>query len=558
MTFGSKNNLNNIILTHRDLGNKYSQSTQKAEKKKISFKNYETPLVSIIIPSYNDYKHTKSCIYYLNKNTPNIPYETIIADDNSTDETKKLLDEFDNINFIKNNENLGFLKTVNRASKNARGKYICILHNDTLPKENWLEPMVKTIEEDETIGIVGAKILQPDGNIEEAGYKINYEGICTPVKSINNTNLSGLDKVKTVDYCSSTCILVRKDVWDKIDGFDENFSPKYYEDADLSFNCLHKHKLKTVCQTNSEIVHFNKGNYKNTNFKYTNRLDFVIKWKKELQLKYEKLNEKSLNIDICFTLTDNYSQHTGVAIASILINSNLSDQYHFYLLSDYISKKNKQYFNDLKQIRDFEISFLQINNDDFENIKACNYLGISAFYRFKIFDLVDKDKVLYLDSDLIVRRDIRDLFKTDISNYLCAAVTDMCSLECKTRCKLDKDATYVNSGVVLFNVQKCKNENIHKKLFTMAEKPAPPNIIYADQDILNIVAQKRIKIVDDTWNSLTLIDSSILHYFGPDEKPWVLKSKPQKHFYFEYLKFTPWYEEFMKNFSKDIIAETQI
>lgn len=555
MSFG---NGNNIILTQRDLGNKYSQTPQKKETKKITFKNYDNPLVSIIIASCNDYQYTKSCLFYVYKNTFNVPYEVIVADDNSTDKTQKIQDEFENINFIKTTKILGFLKNVNNAAKYAKGKYICILHNDTIPKENWLEPMVKIIEEDETIGIVGAKILQPNGKISEAGFEIDYEGIFTSIGKGESSDESDFNKTKIVDYCSSCSMLVKKNIWDEIGGFDIKFSPKYYEDVDLSFNFLYKFKLKTVFQPQSEIVHFNKGYYKNTNLKYSNRLDFLMKWKKELQLKYEKLKKEKQNINICFGLTDNYSQHTGVAIASILINSNLSDNYHFYLISDYISEKNKQYFSDLKKIRDFEISFLQVDNDDFKNIKVFNHsigLGCSSFYRFKIFDLINKDKVLYLDSDLLVRKDLRELFETDISNYLFAAVTDMFSFDCKERCKLDEEAVYVNAGVVLFNVKKCKEENFHKKLFALSEQPAAPNIIYADQDILNLLAQKRIKILDDTWNSATSIDSAIVHYFGPDEKPWLLNGKPQDHFYFEYLKFTPWHEEFITSLRQNINVE---
>lgn len=547
--------MENIIITKRDfIGSNLNQSVSQ----KIYFKNCEQPLVSIIITAFNNYKYTKSCLYYIHKHTNNINYEVILADDNSTDETKKISREFDNVNIIRNSERLGFLQNVNNAVKSAKGKYICILHNDTIPKQNWLEPLIDVMESNQNVGIVGPKILSKDGLMSEEKYFIDEMGYYKNSGDILN------DK-SDVDFCPDCAVLIRKSAWESIGGFDNIFSPVYYEDVDLALSFKNKLGLAIKYQPKSEVVHFNIHAYNDTKLKNYNRINFYLKWKTAIQQKFRP-GLKGANINVCFCLTDNYSQHTGTAIASILLNSNLKDKYCFYLLSDYISQENQEYFKLLKSIRDFEIFFLQVDNKEFEDVKILNHLGYPTLYRFKMFDSINVDKILYLDSDLVVGKDLHELYETDISNYYAAAVEDAFSNPSKDRCELKESATYVNAGVILFNLKKCKKDNLSKKLFELSKNPPNLDIIYADQDMLNIVMQTKIKLLSDKWNCLYLLvdeykyekelnmkrakDSVIIH-FSAYKKPWIREfNSCLKEEYFQYLRFTPWYDEFMEYYNE--------
>lgn len=555
--------LKNVIITKRgefgDIGLK------KTTYQKIYFPKHEQPLVSIIVPVFNNYKYTKSCLYYLYKHTENIDYEIILADDNSTDETSRIAEEFVNINIIKNSERLGFLKNVNNAVKSARGKYLCILHNDVIPKMNWLNTLLETIENNQDIGLVTPKVISQEGQVLEEGLIVTKLGYLIKLNFHGASNKDFAQNIKEVNCGSDCAILIRKTDWEKAGGLDTDFSHNVFcEYADLSFTFKYKLGLKIVYQPKSEIVHLNGKSYTKF-YDCNNRLIFYHKWKKEIDelAKQQDNTEKreGTNINICFGVTDNYSQHAGCTIASILLNASKEDKYNFYIMSDYINPKNKQYFEDLKKIKDCNIIHIEMNHSDFESIRLGS-LGYATMYRIKIFDFIKDEKALYLDSDMIVCDDLSEFYNTDISNYLCAGVEDTVAPGYKKKWNMHKNSTYINAGAILFNIQKCKEENIDKKFmeFAISEEQKIKN--YNDQDIVNIICQTKIKLVNLRWNVMYSYSNSydnteyenaaknpgILHYITQN-KPWVKNSNPyKKDEYFQYLRFTPWYDEFIKDY----------
>lgn len=102
------------------------------------------------------------------KNTNDVEYEIIIADDVSSDETVNIKSYIQNITVVRNRKNLGFLLNCNNAAKYARGEYLHFLNNDTQVEENWLSSLLELIESDEKIGMVGSKLVYPDGR-QQAG-----------------------------------------------------------------------------------------------------------------------------------------------------------------------------------------------------------------------------------------------------------------------------------------------------------------------------------------------------------------------------------------------------
>ena len=125
------------------------------------------------------------------------------------------------------------------------------LNNDTQVQPDWLSSLVDLIESDETIGMVGSKLVYPDGRLQEAGGIIwnnasgwNYGHLDDPMKPEYNY-------VKEVDYISGASLMIRKSLWESIGGFDERYVPAYYEDADLAFE-VRKHGYKVVYQPKSD------------------------------------------------------------------------------------------------------------------------------------------------------------------------------------------------------------------------------------------------------------------------------------------------------------------
>lgn len=258
--------------------------------KKFEFKTIEKPVVSIVIPCYNQYEYTKNCLYSILKNTEDVDYEIIIADDNSTDETKQIEKYIKNINVIHNKENMCFLRNCNNAAKYARGKYILFLNNDTQVMENWLKPLVDLIESDKTIGMTGSMLLYQDQTIQEAGGIIYQDASgCNYGRNSDDYNSGEFNYVKDVDYISGAAIMLSRKNWQKLKGFDETFAPAYYEDTDLAFRIRNDLKLRVVYQPLSKVVHF-EGKSNGTDlssgqkrYQVINAEKFYNKWKRILK-----------------------------------------------------------------------------------------------------------------------------------------------------------------------------------------------------------------------------------------------------------------------------------
>lgn len=248
------------------------------------FKKIKKPLVSVIIPVYNQFKYTKACLWSILKNTEGIDYEIIIADDNSTDETKNIVENIKGLVINRNKCNKGFLLNVNIASKTAKGKYIVLLNNDIVVRPNWLKYLLEAIEQNNDIGYVGAKCLNEYGVIQEAGCFVNSDATTGFLHVDESPYSKAANTFNEVDYCSACSVIIKKEIWCKLDGFDALFSPGYYEDVDLCFRIRHELGLKVVYQPQAEIYHFQGKTHgqKTNSLAKINRINFSKKWAKVL------------------------------------------------------------------------------------------------------------------------------------------------------------------------------------------------------------------------------------------------------------------------------------
>lgn len=261
---------------------------QRNEYEELTFPIIENPLVSIVIPVYNQWNYTYSCLRSILDNTKGIEYEIIIADDVSTDETVNIQKYIKNVIVIRDEVNRGFLLNCNNAAEKARGKYILFLNNDTNVQSNWLKALVETIENDHSVGMVGSKLVYPDGRQQEAGGIIWNDASGWNYGRLDDPDKPEYNYVKEVDYISGAAIMIRADLWKQIGGFDERYVPAYYEDSDLAFE-VRRHGYKVVFQPKSVVVHFegiSHGTDTSTGIKsyqLENKNKFLDKWKAVLK-----------------------------------------------------------------------------------------------------------------------------------------------------------------------------------------------------------------------------------------------------------------------------------
>jgi len=221
----------------------------------LTFQQYESPQVSIIIPVYNQSQHTFNCLKSILDNSNEIDYEVIIIDDCSTDNTEQVMSQIKGINYVKNEKNLGFLKNCNKGAQIAKGKYVLFLNNDTMVTENWLKNLLAPFNIVENCGMVGAKLVYPDGKLQEAGSIIFSDGSAWNYGKFDNPDLPEYNYVREVDYCSGACLLIKKGLFSALGNFSNEYTPAYYEDTDLAMK-VRERGLKVIYQPFCKVIHF--------------------------------------------------------------------------------------------------------------------------------------------------------------------------------------------------------------------------------------------------------------------------------------------------------------
>jgi len=221
----------------------------------------ETPEVSVIVPTYGQLDYTLSCLASIAQHVPEAAIEVLVIDDAYPHppprhgEPPTPLHAVRGIRLIRNDTNLGYLRSCNAAAGQARGRHLYLLNNDTQVLPGWLDPMLTLLRARADAGMVGAKLLFPDGSLQEAGGIIwrdasgwNFGRHEDPTHPVYNY-------VREVDYCSGAALLIERALFQRMGGFDERYAPAYFEDSDLSFR-LRQIGLKTLYQPASRVVHF--------------------------------------------------------------------------------------------------------------------------------------------------------------------------------------------------------------------------------------------------------------------------------------------------------------
>ena len=251
----------------------------------LGFAAQANPVVSIIISAYGRLFDTLRCLTSIMVNSgTEIDYEVIVADDRPEAPIARRLRPIPGLRVVSNPRNLGFLRSCNKAAGLASGRYLLFLNNDTSVHPGWLAPLVQLAEADPRIGIVGAKLLNADRTIQEAGGIMHRNGWGFPYGRGSAADRPEYGFVREVDVVIGACMLVRTTAWEAAGGFDDRYAPAYYEEFDLAF-ALREIGWRVMYQPASEVTHFDASSYgaaDRDRQSTVNHAKFCAKWSKAL------------------------------------------------------------------------------------------------------------------------------------------------------------------------------------------------------------------------------------------------------------------------------------
>lgn len=244
---------------------------------------------SIILLCYNKIELTFQCLRSLLREVDLKDTEIIVVNNASVDSTKEVLSYFDGyIRALNNEENLGFVHGNNAGAKLARGEHLVFLNNDTVVLPGWLENMVETAEADPKVGVVGPMLLYPDFTLQEAGGIVWKDGSASHYGWGGSPDDRRFNFAREVDYVIGASLLIRRELFERLGGFDSLYAPIYYEDVDICFGARSL-GYKVVYQPLSRILHF-EGATTGTDtrfglkrFQIVNREKFREKRREELE-----------------------------------------------------------------------------------------------------------------------------------------------------------------------------------------------------------------------------------------------------------------------------------
>lgn len=271
-----------------------------------------------------------------------------------------------------------------------------------------------------------------------------------------------------------------------------------------------------------------------------------------------------MRISVVYSTDENYARHACISMYSLFENNKEIDEIIVYIIDNNMLKASREKFTQVAEKYDRKVKFI---NCDYKSkkLKINERYPLAAYSRLYLEELIDEEKLLYLDCDTVINKSIKELWEKDISNYLIAGVQDDPKEYMRTIIGMDKKDRYINSGVLLINLKKWKNSNLKNKFVEFIEE-FKGEVPHEDQGVINGVCKNDILIIEPKFNMMPQMISfdcnkikklaNISEYYSQDEinvainnpviihyigkfynRPWCEKcTHPYKDKYIKFMK----------------------
>lgn len=321
--------------------------------------------LSIIIVNYNVKEFLANLFDTLYKALEGIEAEIIVVDNDSHDGSQEYIKQYHpRVTLIESRENLGFSKANNLGLKIAKGRYLLLLNPDTLVREDTFRAMMDAMDKDDTIGMAGCKILNPDGTLQLAcrrsfpGPWVSFcritglSSLFPNSKLFARYNLTYLDENDSyeVDAISGSFMMLKREVYEKIGGLDESYF-MYGEDLDWCFR-VQKAGFKVYYIHNTQIIHYKGESTKRSNIDETRHFYNAMHLFVKKNLSGSFLIKLMLRLAIILRETFAYASLRKTIILSVLVDV------LFYNSSLYIAEHTYSFFKNFRGFPDFALGIV--------------------------------------------------------------------------------------------------------------------------------------------------------------------------------------------------------
>ncbi len=218
-----------------------------------------SPEVSIVIPVHGQAGYTLNCLHSLLGHAARVRCEIIVVDDASPDATAAVVGglaaDVAGLRLLTLEKNGGFIAACNAGAALARGRFVVLLNNDTRVVAGWLDALIDSFTLFPRAGLVGSKLLYPNGALQEAGGIVWRDGTAWNYGREDDPNRPRYTHARQADYVSGAAIALPLALWRQLGGFDAHFSPAYCEDSDLGLRVAAAGR-EVWYQPQSRVIHY--------------------------------------------------------------------------------------------------------------------------------------------------------------------------------------------------------------------------------------------------------------------------------------------------------------